>query len=155
MIDIFDKAITPCRASRPPSPPTGETGADSRAPAVAFDVADVDPLTGPEEAGGVEWSLSGSELNANLVVLPGGGGIGEHRNDSVDVLVVTMAGSGTVTCDEHCFDLHLGVVVHLPRGTLRRIDAGSGGLRYLTVHRRRGGLEIGGTPAGRGRPVQR
>lgn len=93
---------------------------------------------------GVQWTLDGpSDLNANLVHLDAGHAIDDHVNDEVDVLVVVLAGSGTATVDGEALVLTSQVVVHLPKGSRRRIDAGADGLRYLTVHRRRGPLGIG------------
>ena len=103
------------------------------------------PVTGD----GVQWSLGPSrDLNANLVHLEPGHGIGEHVNDEVDVLVVVVSGSGTAHVDGDDVGLRQHVVAHLPRGVRRRIDAGPEGLSYLTVHRRRGPLGIGHHPAG-------
>jgi quercetin dioxygenase-like cupin family protein len=86
----------------------------------------------------------GGDLDANLVVLPPGGEIGEHRNDEVDVLVVVLAGAGAVSIDGTAQPLSPHVAVLLPRGSVRRISADGDGLRYLTVHRARPGLSIGG-----------
>jgi quercetin dioxygenase-like cupin family protein len=93
---------------------------------------------------GVQWTLGPSgDLNANVVHLDAGHGVGAHVNDEVDVLLVVLAGSGTATVDGSVILLAPGVVVHLPRGSRRRVDAGDEGLRHLTVHRRRGPLSIG------------
>jgi quercetin dioxygenase-like cupin family protein len=93
---------------------------------------------------GVQWALAGSDdLNANLVALGPDGEIGEHVNDAVDVLVVVLAGAGSMTVEDDRHPLAAGGVVLVPRGARRRIDAGDDGLRYLTVHRRRGPLAIG------------
>ena len=94
---------------------------------------------------GVIWTLEESgDLNANLVRFDTGGGVGEHVNDEVDVLFVGMAGSGFVRAggDEHT--LSAGTLVFVPKGTRRSIVALSDGFAYLTVHRRRGPLTIGG-----------
>jgi quercetin dioxygenase-like cupin family protein len=93
----------------------------------------------------VIWTLEESgDLNANLVRFDTGGGVGEHVNDEVDVLFVGMAGSGFVQAggDEHT--LSAGTLVFVPKGTTRSIVALSDGFAYLTVHRRRGPLTIGG-----------
>lgn len=97
---------------------------------------------------GVHWSLDGpSDLNANVVHLDAGHAIDDHVNGEVDVLVVVLAGSGTATVDGEPLPLAVHVVAHLPKGSRRRIDAGADGLRYLTVHRRRGPLGIGRRPS--------
>ena len=100
------------------------------------------PLAGD----GVHWTLDDStDLNANLVHLDPGHAVGEHVNGAVDVLVVGLAGDGEVAVDDAVHALRAHVVVHVPRGARRTIRAGDAGLTYLTVHRRRGGLEIGPT----------
>jgi len=94
---------------------------------------------------GVQWSLEAStDLNANLVWLDPGHAVGEHVNDAVDVLVVVLEGCGRVVVDGAPHEVAAHVVVHVPAGTSRRIEADGDGLRYLTVHRRRGPLAIRG-----------
>jgi quercetin dioxygenase-like cupin family protein len=92
--------------------------------------------------GGVVWSAAPSGVHANLVVLAAGQSIGEHVNDAVDVLVVALAGSATVTIDGHASELAPLRAVLLPRGTTRAVLAGSDGVRYLTVHEQRPPLGI-------------
>jgi quercetin dioxygenase-like cupin family protein len=85
----------------------------------------------------------GGDLDANLVVLPPGGEIGEHRNDEVDVLVVVLGGHGQVWVDGEVQAVSQHAVALFAPGSVRRISAGGDGLRYLTVHRARVGLSIG------------
>ena len=93
---------------------------------------------------GVIWALEASiELNANLVRFGMGGGVGEHVNDEVDVLVVGISGSGTVSVDGETYPVSNGTVVLVPRGAARSTRAASEGFAYLSVHRRRGPLQIG------------
>jgi quercetin dioxygenase-like cupin family protein len=94
---------------------------------------------------GVVWTLEGSgDLNANLVRFEAGGGVGEHVNDEVDVLIVGVSGSGSVSLDGEEHPVSNGVVVFVPRGVRRSTRATKGGFAYLSVHRRRGPLRIGG-----------
>jgi quercetin dioxygenase-like cupin family protein len=94
---------------------------------------------------GVIWTLEYSgDLNANLVRFDAGGGVGEHVNDEVDVLFVGVAGSGSVRVEEEEYVLSAGMLVFAPRSTRRSTNALSDGFAYLTVHRRRGPLRIGG-----------
>jgi quercetin dioxygenase-like cupin family protein len=93
----------------------------------------------------VIWALEESgDLNANLVRFDAGGGVEEHVNDEVDVLFVGVAGSGTVRVDGEEQALSAGMLVFVPRGARRSTGASSVGFAYLTVHRRRGPLRIGG-----------
>lgn len=106
-------------------------------------IADAD--TG-EGADGVHWTLErAAELNANLVRLEPGHAVGRHVNAAVDVLVVVLAGSGTVVIDDAAAAVGPHAVVDVPRGTAREVRAGADGLWYLTVHRRRSGPTIGPT----------
>ncbi len=95
------------------------------------------------ERTGVIWTLrEGSDLNANLVRFKAGGGVGEHINDEVDVLFVGVSGIGCVRTngEEHC--LSAGTLVLVRRGARRSTLALSEGFSYLTIHLRRGLLQI-------------
>ena len=93
------------------------------------------------------WTLEQlGDLNANLVRFPAGGGVGEHVDEEVDVLVVGVSGSGVVEVDGQEHPLRAGTVAFVPKGARRSTRAGAGGFAYLTVHRRRGPPRIGGTP---------
>lgn len=97
------------------------------------------------ERTGVVWTLEArSDLNANLVRFGMGGGIGEHVNDEVEVIIVGIAGSGFVRVDGEEHPVSNGVVVFVPRGARRSTRATAGDFVYLSVHRRRGPLRIGG-----------
>jgi quercetin dioxygenase-like cupin family protein len=73
-----------------------------------------------------------------------GGGVGDHVNEEVDVLFVGVTGSGSVCVSGEEHLLGAGKLVFVPRGTQRSTSALSDGFAYLTVHRRRGPLRIGG-----------
>jgi mannose-6-phosphate isomerase-like protein (cupin superfamily) len=88
------------------------------------------------------WGMASSDLNATLLAWPPGHDVGEHVNDELDVLVVVLAGHGTATVDGEQHHLAAGSAILVPRGTRRRITAGDEGVRYLSVHRRRGPLQI-------------
>ncbi|MFI2777979.1 hypothetical protein [Streptomyces sp. ALB3] len=95
---------------------------------------------------GALWHLAeqGRELDANLVRLPPGAGVGEHQEDVLDVLLVVLAGAGSLrTAAGDTLDLVPTTVTWLPRTSRRALEAGPEGLTYLTVHRRRPGLTIG------------
>lgn len=95
-------------------------------------------------SGGAIWSLPhGGDLDANLVRLAAGGGIGEHTNSEVDVLVFVQSGSGEIVIEDVRHFLGSDHLVLVPRGARRSISAGPSGITYLSVHRRRAGLGIG------------
>lgn len=92
---------------------------------------------------GVIWALQRSdELNVNLVRFGSGGGVGEHANDEVDVLLVGVSGYGLVVVDGDEQRLGPGKLVFIPKGSRRSTRSLSGSFAYLTVHRRRGPLRI-------------
>jgi quercetin dioxygenase-like cupin family protein len=93
---------------------------------------------------GVLWTLEGSgDLNANLVRFEAGGGVGEHVNDEVDVLIVGVSGSGSVSVGREEHAVSNGVMVFIPKGARRSTRATSEDFAYLSIHRRRGPLRIG------------
>ncbi|MGQ4450881.1 hypothetical protein ACN6LK_001784 [Streptomyces griseus] len=98
----------------------------------------------PDERGAL-WQLAepGRELDANLVRLPPDAEVGEHQEDVLDVLLVVLAGAGSVRAgDGRAMDLAPSTALWLPRTSRRALAAGPDGLVYLTVHRRRPGLAI-------------
>ena len=108
--------------------------------------SDVDRSVG---IGGVVWKLPhGGDLDGNLVRLAPGRSIEEHRNDEVDVLLVVRSGDGELVVDGAAHPLSPTTIAVVPRGTLRTITAGRDGIAYLSVHRRRSGLEIGDRSGG-------
>ena len=108
-------------------------------------------LAAAEERAGAIWTLKQSaELNANLVRFSAGGGVDEHINEEVDVLLVGVKGSGVIEVDGHKHSLRAGTIALVPKGARRSTRSESGDFAYLTVHRRRGPLRIGGLP---GRPL--
>src|SRR5919202_783971 len=97
------------------------------------------------EQAGVVWTLRGSEdLNANLVRFASGQGVGEHTNAEVDVILLGISGSGVVTIDGDEHPLTAGTIAFVPKGTRRSTRSTSEDFAYLTVHRRRGPLQIEG-----------
>jgi quercetin dioxygenase-like cupin family protein len=93
---------------------------------------------------GARWRLDGEDLQANLIRLGRGDRIAPHRNDEVEVLVVVVLGRGKLTLDGQVHQLAPMLVAHLPKGTVRAIEAVDGPLAYLSVHRRRSaGLQVG------------
>jgi quercetin dioxygenase-like cupin family protein len=91
---------------------------------------------------GPAWGTASEELNATLLVWRSGEGQPEHVNEACDVAIVGLDGSGTLTVDGAEHGLRTGTLAIVPRGARRSVVAGAGGLRCLTVHRRRGGLGI-------------
>jgi quercetin dioxygenase-like cupin family protein len=86
------------------------------------------------------WAVASDDLNATLVAWPAGGGVPAHRNSERDVLLVVVAGGGSLRVDERAVELRPATAVVIPRGATRSMTAGADGLRYLSAHRRRSGL---------------
>ena len=94
------------------------------------------------------WGMASHDLNATLLAWPAGHALAEHINAELDVLVVVLDGSATVTIDDAPHELSAPATILVPRGTRRALRAGDGGARYLSVHRRRRPLQIAPLPGG-------
>jgi quercetin dioxygenase-like cupin family protein len=95
------------------------------------------------EGRGPLWGTATEDLNATLLAWGPGEGVAEHVNDERDVLLVVLAGSGTVALDGVDHVLRAEHALILPKHARRSITAGDGGIRYLTVHLRRPALQLG------------
>ena len=95
-----------------------------------------------QKGGRPVWGEASEDLNATLLEWASGGGSPEHVNDERDVLVFVVDGSVSVEIDGEERELTGGEVVIVPKGRRRRITAGRGGVRYLSVHLRRPPLQI-------------
>lgn len=95
-------------------------------------------------ASGARWTLAepGRQLDANLIHLPSGRRVDTHTEPDVDVVLIVVAGGGIVGTPDGEQALADGNVVWLPHGSTRNVTAGNDGLSYLTIHRRRPGLQI-------------
>ncbi len=127
----------------PANDPIDNEGGDSACWAHLFEGvqgADLATVAAVTAVRGPAWTLTDRDLNANLIVLDAGQGIEAHVNHSVDVLIVGVAGSGSITIDGTVYPLGAGRTVLVPKGSERRILAESDRFAYLTVHRARGGL---------------
>jgi quercetin dioxygenase-like cupin family protein len=100
-------------------------------------------------AAAVRWkhTESGRQLDANVVRLGADAEVGLHRETELDVLLLVVGGEGTLRFGSRHIELRPGLLVDLPHGSSRSLHAGAEGLSYLTVHRRRPGMQIGRRPA--------
>jgi quercetin dioxygenase-like cupin family protein len=96
------------------------------------------------EGTGPVWGMASSDLNATLLVWPPGHELAEHTNAERDVLLIVLEGTGTAGVDGHEHALAAGNALLIEKGSSRSLRAGDGGIRYLSVHVRRGGLQIEG-----------
>jgi quercetin dioxygenase-like cupin family protein len=95
---------------------------------------------------GPVWGLASDDLNATVLAWPAGHEVAEHVNAELDVLLVVLEGEGTASVDGSEHGLSAGHALLIPKGSTRAIRAGAAGVRYLSVHRRRGPLQIEGAP---------
>ena len=93
-------------------------------------------------AGGPVWGAESADLNATLLEWAAGEGPPEHVNESLDVLYVIVAGSATLAVDGEPRELEAGEATIVEKGARRALVAGPQGVRYLTAHKRRGGLQL-------------
>jgi mannose-6-phosphate isomerase-like protein (cupin superfamily) len=100
-------------------------------------------LAGPRGTGPV-WGLASADLNVTLLAWPAGELLPEHVNLELDVLLVVVDGDGTAVVDGRRHPLAAGHALLVEKGTSRSIEAGSAGIRYVSIHRRRGPLQIEG-----------
>ena len=79
-----------------------------------------------------------------MIRLPAGESIPAHVGAEVDTLIHVVRGDGVLLTEGGEEPLRTGDIALLPRRTVRGFQAGGEGLEYLTVHRRRKALQIGG-----------
>lgn len=120
---------------------------DETTPRILADVAELtaDPAGA---APGAAWRLEQEprDLDANVVRLPPGGRNEPFDGPALDILVHVVAGSGLLHTADQDVPIRAGQVLLLPRQSRRGFTAGSEGLAWLTVHRRKPGLGIGRRP---------
>jgi quercetin dioxygenase-like cupin family protein len=92
------------------------------------------------------WGAATEDLNATLLVWGAGERVAEHVNDERDVLLVVLSGGGMLVLDQDETQVRSGHAVVIPKGVRRAVVAGPAGIRYLTAHRVRGGLQISRLP---------
>ncbi|WP_406498114.1 hypothetical protein [Streptomyces sp. NBC_01604] len=124
-------------------------------PRILFDTAALEAL-GPASTGAV-WRLSepGRQIDANIVRILSEQRVEAHAEPDLDVLLLVVAGDGTLLTPEGPHTLGEGSLVWLAHGSTRGLEAGKSGMSYLTVHRRRPGMRIQSAASrdrGSGRP---
>jgi quercetin dioxygenase-like cupin family protein len=70
-----------------------------------------------------------------LVLLPPGHHSAPTTVPGHGVLLLVITGNGTLTTHDGAQDLSAGVLLWLPHGAARSVEAGNRGLAYLTVRR--------------------
>ena len=113
---------------------TGDTSATGSG------VADLPAIAASLAVSGTAWTLSSDDLNATLLVLNAGGRSSEYVNESLEVLVIGVLGTGIVVIDGHRHDLRPGQAILVPKGSARSFRARAETFAYLSCHQKRGGL---------------
>ncbi|HEX4033871.1 MAG TPA: AraC family ligand binding domain-containing protein [Solirubrobacteraceae bacterium] len=88
------------------------------------------------------WGMASDDLNATLLSWAEGEGVAEQVNEERDILIVVLSGAGTLRGGGVEHDLAPQHAVLIPKGERWSVTAGADGLRYLSTHRRRDGLQI-------------
>jgi quercetin dioxygenase-like cupin family protein len=76
-----------------------------------------------------------SNPESTLILLPVGHRVVPHTAPGHGVVLLVIAGSGTLATRHGLQDLDAGVLLWLPHGSARSVVAGNRGLAYLTVRR--------------------
>lgn len=105
-----------------------------------LEVSDLFELAVRSDVAGVAWSHQSDDLNVNLIAFGAGEGVDTHVNTEVDVLIVILAGDGTLVVDDVHRPIRAGQAVVIPKGARRALRGYSKGIAYLTCYRRRFGL---------------
>lgn len=101
----------------------------------AFSINDID-----QDTPRIAWSPDTDDLHMNVLVLRPYEGIPTHINQTLDVVLTCLQGTGVVTIDEEPIQISAGSIVLIRRESERQITANDETLVYTTVHRKRGGL---------------
>ena len=101
-------------------------------------------LSDPSRDDGVLWKITEEErqLDANLVRLAAHAHVARHAEPDLDVLLLVVEGDGTLETPQGDQQLAVGSLAWLIRGSTRALRAGPCGMAYLTVHRRRPGMQV-------------
>lgn len=91
------------------------------------------------QSNGAIWKLEPEErdLDANVISLAPGEGIGQHQGPALDVLLHVFAGSGILHTAGEPIELSAGDIIYLPAHSQRGFSAGPAGLGYFSVHQRK------------------
>ena len=78
---------------------------------------------------------TGPQSQVVVMSIPPGGEIGEEVHDSVDQVLVCVAGEGRAVLDGERSAVHPGHLVHVPAGTRHNlVNAGDTDLKLYTVY---------------------
>ncbi len=104
------------------------------------ELIDLAGLSMAATGGGPLWAQESADLDVTLLSWPADQGVPAHVNDEVDVLLIVIAGSASVTIGASTHRVAAGQALLIPKGVERAIVGGAERVSYLSVHRRRRGL---------------
>lgn len=87
--------------------------------------------------------VASEDLNLTVLAWPAGHVVIEHVNAERDVAYVVVDGAAELTVDGATVTLAAPAALVVAKGSSRELRAGPEGVRYVTVHRVRGGLSLG------------
>jgi mannose-6-phosphate isomerase-like protein (cupin superfamily) len=91
---------------------------------------------------GPVWGMASGGLNATVLVWPAHHKLVEHTNTERDVLLIVLEGDVVATVEGRAHAIAAGQALLIEKGKSRSLRAGVGGVRYLSVHVRRVGIQI-------------
>jgi len=94
------------------------------------------------DGSGPLWGTATDDLNVTLLAWPANHAVADHVNVERDVLLVVVAGSATIQVDGTAHRLAAPAALVVPKRARRSITAGPDGVRYVSSHLRRPGLQI-------------
>jgi quercetin dioxygenase-like cupin family protein len=130
-------------------PSTLDGGDRADGGAAVASIASVASVAESDPGQGALWSRETEDLDVNVVAFSAGGGVEEHVNGEVDVLVVVLSGNGQARVGDIGYPLAAGTALLIPKGVARAIRCTEGRLVYVSCHRRRRGLMPAALPMAR------
>lgn len=118
--------------------------ASTALPQVLVNTNDLAASTDEPDLTGAIWKvpLAQRDLDSNVISLLPDTRISSHAGPDLDIMFIVVSGAGEIVTETDDITIQPGDVVWLPRRALREIVAHSEGLRYLTVHKHKTGLQI-------------
>ena len=91
---------------------------------------------------GPQWGTATDDLNLTVLSWKEGQGVVEHVNNELDVLWIALEGTAEITVDGNVHQLQQGGAIVVPRGASRALKSTSEEFNYISIHKRRAGLQI-------------
>lgn len=87
------------------------------------------------------------DLDITVLAWPEHYSIESHVNSEVDVVMIVISGCGIAIVDGERYEMRLGSMLIIKKGSERSIESRSVDFRYINVHKRRRGLMPGLPPS--------